>query len=149
MLKLVFRLLLIGLALFIFYIFGIGTAKTIWFRVSGRVVEGKVTGFLAGRYGASVQEGSTAIRNGKRKARRPVYRYPVSENAADSLTGRSDVATLFTFSQFELNEQVTVVFDPKNPQDSFIFNGQLLLTGLLLILFGLYVLYMGVTGRGG
>lgn len=147
MLKVIFRLLFIGLALFIFYVFGISMAKTIWYRVAGRVVEGRVTGFLAGRNSPSVQQGSTGVRNGKRKARRPVYRYPVSENSADSLTGRSNVATFFTFSQFDLNEPVTVVFDPDHPQDSFIFNWQLLLSGFLLILFGLYVLYMGVTGR--
>lgn len=149
MLKFVLRLLLIGLALFILYVFGRSTTKTLWYRMAGTVVEGRVSGFLAGKYGASVQQEATAIRNGRRKARRPVYQYPVSENGLDSLTGKSEVATLLSFSQFELNEQVTVVFDPENPQDSYIFSGQLLLTGLLLILFGCYVLYMGVTGKGG
>lgn len=149
MLKIVFRMLFIGLAFFILYVFGVSTAKTLWYRISGTVVEGRVSGFLAGKYGASIQQQSTGLRKGKKKARRPVYRYPIAENSTDSLTGRSDLATLFSFSQFELNEPVTVVFDPQNPQDSFVFSGQLLLTAILVILFGLYILYMGITGRGG
>lgn len=147
MLKLIFRILLTGLAIFIFYSFGIGLGKTVWYRMNGTVVEGRVSGFLAGRNSPSVQMEPTGVRNGKLKARRPVYTYPVAENATDSLTSRSGIGTLFTFSQFSLNERVTVVFDPDNPGDSYIFSGGLLLSSLLLILFGLYVLYMGVVGK--
>ena len=148
MLKLIFRILLIGLAVFIFYTFGTGFVKTVWYRMTGVVVEGRVSGFLAGRNTPSVQMEPTGIRKGKRKARRPVFTYPVSVNATDSLTGRSDTGVLFTFSQFSLNEHVTVVFDPDNPADSFIFSGQLLLMNFLLILFGFFVLYMGISGKG-
>ncbi len=149
MLKFIFRLLFIGLALFVFYTFGVSAAKTIWYRATGTVVEGRVCGFLAGRNTPSVQQESTGVRKGKRKARRPVYRYPVAASSSDSLTGRSNVSTLFTFSQFNMDESVTVVFDPDNPQDSYIFNWQLILMSLLVILLGVYMLAIGLGGRVG
>ena len=148
MLKFIVRLLLVGVAAFIFYTFGTTLFKTVWYRTSGTVVEGRVSGFLAGRNAPTVQSESTGVRKGKRKARRPVYRYPVSESSADSLDGRSNLATMFSFAQFDLNERVTVVFSPTQPEDSYIFSGQLLFTNLLVLLFGCFMLYMAWSGRG-
>lgn len=149
MLKFIFRILLFGLGLFTIYSFGFPGAKTIWYRATGTVVEGRVSGFLAGRNSPSVQQESTGVRNGKRKARRPVFRYTTGATSTDSLTGRSPVAALFTFSQFEINESVTVVFDPVDPQDSYLFNWQLLLMNLLLVLFGLYMVAIGIGAKVG
>lgn len=149
MLKFIFRILLFGLGLFTVYTFGFSGAKTIWYRATGTVVEGRVSGFLAGRNSPSVQQESTGVRKGKRRARRPVFRYPVAAASADSLTGRSHVAALFTFSQFEINESVTVVFNPGDPQDCYLYNWQLLLMDLLLVLFGLYMIAIGIGAKVG
>lgn len=148
MLKFIVRLLLAGVAAFIFFTFGTSLFNTVRYRLSGTVVEGRVTGFLAGRNTPSVQTESTGVRKGKRRARRPVYRYPVSEASADSLTGKSNLATLFSFTQFDLNERVTIVFSPAKPEDSYIFSGQLLFTNLLVLLFGAFMFYMAWSGRG-
>ena len=128
MLKLIFRILLLGLGLFTIYSFGFPGAKTLWYRTSGKVVEGRVSGFLAGRNSPSVQQEPTGVRKGKR---------------------RSNISTLFTFSQFEINEPVTIVFDPNNPQDSYLYNWQLLLMDLLLVLFGLYMVAIGIGAKVG
>lgn len=149
MIKIIFRVLLFALGLFVVFQFGRSAIKPIWYRISGSVVEGKVIGFLAGRYSPSVQLEPTGVRNGKTKARRPVFRYPIAISSTDSLTGRSDVSTLFTFSQFKINESVTVVFASTDPQDSYLFNWQLILMDFLVVLFGLYMLFMGLTGKGG
>ncbi len=149
MLKLIFRILLLGLGLFTIYSFGFPVAKTLWYRTSGKVVEGRVSGFLAGRNSPSVQQEPTGVRKGKRRARRPVFRYYAGGTTADSLTGRSNISTLFTFSQFEINEPVTIVFDPNNPQDSYLYNWQLLLMDLLLVLFGLYMVAIGIGAKVG
>ena len=48
-----------------------------------------------------------------------------------------------------MDESVTVVFDPDNPQDSYIFNWQLILMSLLVILLGVYMLAIGLGGKVG
>ena len=66
MLKLIFRILLLGLGLFTIYSFGFPGAKTLWYRTSGKVVEGRVSEFLAGRNSPSVQQESTGQEKAKR-----------------------------------------------------------------------------------
>lgn len=147
MTKLFFRLAFIGLGGFLLYAFGGDTVKTVWYRATGEVVEGRISGFLAGRNNPSVQQESTGVRKGKRKARRPVFRYPVAEGATDSLEGRSGAATFFTFTQYDLHERVPVVFAKGKPEDAYLFGIQMILMNTLLSLFALYMMSIGIRGR--
>ena len=147
MIKLFFRLAFLGLGGFLLYIFGGNTVKTVWYRATGEVVEGRISGFLAGRNTPSVQLESTGVRNGKRRARRPVFQYPVAVGAKDSLEGRSDAATFFTFTQYDLHERVPVVFAKGKPEDAYLFGIQMILVNTLLSLFSLYMMSIGIRGR--
>lgn len=59
MLKVIFRILFLGLGLFTTYTFGLDTLNPIWHRLAGVSVEGRISGFLAGRsslpYSASLK----------------------------------------------------------------------------------------------
>lgn len=145
MLKLFFRAALVGLGLFLGYIFGGAAFKTIWYRIGGSNTEGRVIGFVAGR-GRSIQEKSTGVRKGKTRARRPAFRF-AAPGSSDSLTVKSGTGALFTFSQYELNERVPVVFSRDNPEDAYIFGFQIIIAQLLCLLFALYMIKIGVTGR--
>lgn len=148
MTKFIFRLLFIGLGLFVVYFFGADMTKTVWYRLSGERVEGRISGFLAGRNNPSVQPESTGVRKGKTRNRRPVFRYPVAVGATDSLEGRSNSAPLFSFNNYKLNERVPVVFAKGKPEEAYLFSFKLLFMDLFLVLFGLFIFYMGFTGRG-
>ncbi|NUO03433.1 MAG: hypothetical protein HUU01_22705 [Saprospiraceae bacterium] len=147
MTKLFFRLALLGLGCFLLYTFGEDTIKTIWYRATGEVVEGRISGFLAGRNNPSVQLESTGVRKGKRRARRPVFRYPVAEGAKDSLEGRSGASAFFTFTQYDLHERVSVVFAKGKPEDAYLFGIQMILANTLLSLFAIYMMSIGIRGR--
>lgn len=147
MTKLFFRLAFLGLGGFLLYAFGGDTVKTVWYRVTGEVVEGRISGFLAGRNSPSVQLESTGVRNGRLKARRPVFRYPVADGATDSLEGRSGAATFFTFTQYVLNERVPVVFAKGKPEDAYLFGIQMILMNTLLSLFSIYMMSIGIRGK--
>jgi hypothetical protein len=147
MLKFIFRVLLFGLGLFITYLFGRDTFEPIWHRATGTVVEGRISGFLAGRNAPSVQRESDGVRKGKRRARRPVFVYPTTPNGRDSLEARSRTATLSTLSNYALNERVTVVFDKKDPSNAHIFGVQLVIGSFFATLLGLYMVRIGVLGR--
>lgn len=148
MLRWFFRIALLLLGLAIVYWFGGDAAQAVSHRVTGTTVEGQIVGFLAGR-GTSIQPESTGVRKGKRRARRPVFRYPVAAGSTDSLTAKSSTGAMFTFSQYELGEPVTVVFSPSNPQNARIFGFQTIFVSLLVALLGLYMIFIGVTGRLG
>ena len=145
--KLFFRILLIGLGAFLLYLFGADMTKTVWYRISGEVVTGRISGFLASRYSDAVVEDATTFTNGKRKPRRPVFRYPVAAGSADSLEYKS-IRTLFTFTQYALHERVTVVFNKKEPSVAYIFGFQAILMSFLASLFSLYMISLGVSRRG-
>lgn len=145
MLKLFFRVMLLGLGLFLSYIFGKEIIEPIQFKTTGVQVEGRVHGFVAGRGKGSIQPEATGVRKGKRRARRPAFMYPVAVGSTDSLEGRSSTAALF--SNYALNEKVTVVFDPKAPQHAYIFGWQLIFMAILCTLLGLYMVKIGLTGR--
>lgn len=147
MLKIVFRILIAGLGLFITYTFGRDTVEPIWFRLSGQCVEGRISGFLAGRVSPSVQREPQGVRKGKTRARRPVFTYPLAPGAIDSLEGRSSTSAFLMFGNYELNERVTVVFAKNAPTHAHIFGKQLLLSAFLATLFGLYMIRMGVLGK--
>lgn len=145
MLKIFFRIALLGLGLFLAWIFGGSAAKTIWYRSAGQQAEGRVIGFVAGR-GRSIQTESTGVRKGKRRARRPAFRF-LPAGAADSLTVKSNTGAMFTFSQYELGEKVKVVFRKDNPEDAYIFGLQIIITQLLCLLLALYMIKIGITGK--
>lgn len=147
MIKFIFRIALFGLGLFVTYSFGSSFIKPLMYRFSGEKVEGKIIGFLAGRYTPSVQQGSTGVRNGRTKARRPVFRYPKAVGSTDSLTSRSDASAFFSFTQYELGETVSVVFSKNNPQNGYIYGFQLILMDFLLAGLGVLMLYIGVGGK--
>lgn len=147
MLKFFFRIALLGLGLFSTYTFGRGTFEPIWYRVAGTRVKGRISGFLAGRNSPSVQREPDGIRKAKRRTRRPVFVYPIAPAALDSLEGRSSGSTFFTFSNYDLNERVTVVFAQNNPSNAHIWGWQLIGTSFLVTLLGLYMIRIGVLGK--
>lgn len=147
MLKFFFRLALFGLGLFTTYSFGRETVEPIWYRITGTKVEGRISGFLAGRNSPSVQREPDGVRKGKRRTRRPVFVYPTAPAALDSLEGRSGSRAFFTFSNYELNERVSVVFAKNNPTNAHILGWQLIGSSLLVTLLGLYMIRIGVLGK--
>ena len=147
MLKIIFRILFLGLGLFTTYTFGRDTFEPIWHRLTGTVVEGRISGFLVGRNSSSVQREPTGVRKGKTRARRPVFVYPTAPAARDSLEGRSSTGGFVVFGNYELNERVTVVFGQNNPANAHIFGFQLILTALLVTLLGLFMIRIGVLGK--
>lgn len=147
MLKFIFRVLLFGLGLFITYNFGRDTLEPVWHRLTGVTVEGRISGFLAGRNAPSVQREPDGLRKGKRRARRPVFMYPAAPDGLDSLEARSKTAAFFTFSNYALHERVTVVFARNEPSNAHIFGGQLIAMAFLGALLGLYMLRIGLLGR--
>lgn len=147
MLKFIVRIALLGLGLFTLYVFGRNTLEPVWHRMTGTVVEGRVSGFLVGRNASSVQREPDGVRKGKRRARRPVFVYPSTPGGTDSLEARSSTATFFTFSNYALNERVRVVFDQKNPANAHIFGWQLIAMSFLVTLLGLYMVRIGVLGK--
>ncbi|HRF42286.1 MAG TPA: hypothetical protein PK198_26025 [Saprospiraceae bacterium] len=148
MLKFIFRLLFVALGLWITYTFGRDAVEPVLYRLSGTTVEGRIIGFLAGRKSPSVQPEPTAIRKGRRIARRPVFRYPTAVGATDSLDGRSSTGGFLIFGHFDLHEQVTVVMPAENPQNAHIFSLRLIGMAFVVALFGLFLIWMGITGKG-
>ena len=146
MLKLFFRILIFGMGVFTLYYFGGNVVKTFNYRLTGEVVEGRIVGFAAGRNGTTIQEEGSGMRNGKRKARRPFFRYAPVAGSTDSLTERSDLSAS-TISNYEIGEKVTVVFAKDKPQDSYIFGTQVIVFGFLVICLGLFMLWIGIGGK--
>ena len=148
MLKFIFRLLFVALGVWVVYTFGRDAVEPIWYRMSGTAVEGRIIGFLAGRNSPSVQPEPTGVRKGKRIARRPVFRYPTSQGATDSLDGRSSTGGFLLFGHYDLHEKVTVVMQADNPQKAHIFSLRLIGMAMVIALFGLFLVWMGITGKG-
>jgi Protein of unknown function (DUF3592) len=144
MMKFFFRILLFALGAFLTYTFGRAALEPIWLSFSGEKVEGRVSGFLAQRNATTIYRESTGLRNNGRKARRPVFKYPVG---ADSLEARSSTAATLFFGNYELHEQVTVVYSKSNPASAYILGWQLIGGAFLCALFGLYMLRMGLLAK--
>jgi hypothetical protein len=142
-----FRVLLFGLGVFLTYTFARNTFEPLWYRISGHTVEGRISGFLAGRKAPSVQREPDGVRKGKRKARRPVFVYPVMPGSVDSLEARSATAALTTISNYALHERVTVVMDKGSPEKAYIFGFQLITGSLLAMLLGLFMIRLGLLWR--
>jgi hypothetical protein len=147
MTKSFFRIAFFFLGIWLAYLFGNDMQKTIRYKIGGVSVTGRIEGFLAGRNSTTVQTDNSGVRRGKRKARRPVYRYPTTSNATDSLSASKGSGVLFFVFQYEMDEKVNVVFPKDNPSDAYIFNFASLFGSLLPLLFSIYMIKIGVTGR--
>lgn len=147
MLKIVFRILLFGLGVFVTYTFGRDTVEPLWYRVAGVQVEGRISGFLAGRNSPSVQREPDGVRKGKRRARRPVFVYPTATGVTDSLEGRSSTSASLILGNYALHDRVSVVFPKNNPQNAYIFGFQVIGLAFLCTLLGLYMIRMGLLGK--
>jgi hypothetical protein len=115
-------------------------------RLFGVAVQGKVTGFLAGRYSPSVQLENTAQRNGRRIARRPVFYYPVAPGSSQYLSSQAKTSFVPSWSPYELNESVTIVFPKNNPEEPYLFSFSTILGGITSLGFGLLCVYIGLGG---
>jgi len=145
--RLFVRLGMLGLAI---WLIPKGAMDVVWpltYRVTGTVVEGEVVGFLAGRYGRSVQPENTAIRDGRRIARPPVYRYPAVPGGPNTLEGKAKSAFTFSFVPYELGEKVTVVFAKGRPEQPYMFEAGTLAGGTLMFGFGLLCAYISLGGK--
>jgi hypothetical protein len=143
MLKFIVRIALIVVGLVFTYVFGGNLVKTLTYRFTGETVEGRIVGFSAGRNGTTFQEEATGIRKGKRRARRPFFRYPTATGATDSLVNRSAVST-FSFATYEVDDRVSIVFSKSNPQDSYIFGFQIGLFQFFVTCFCLFMIWLGI-----
>lgn len=124
------RVGLLGLALWLIPLGALDLAWPVYHRLTGTVVQGEVVGFLAGRYKRSMQPENTAIRDGRRIARPPVYRYPATPGGPLALEGRAERAFTFSFVPYEKGERVTVVFAPGAPHTPYLFEAGPLVGGL-------------------
>jgi hypothetical protein len=147
MTRFIFRILLVGLGLFLTYTFGKEALQPFEQRATGVCVQGRISGFLAGRNAPSVQREPDGVRKGKRRARRPVYVYPTAPGSRDSLEARSSTSATILFGNYDLNDRVTVVFDRENPANAHIWGFQVIAIAFVLVLFGLYMIRLGVLWR--
>ena len=115
-------------------------------RFFGVAVQGKIIGFLAGLYSPSVQLENTAQRNGRRIARRPVFYYPVAPGSSQYLSGQAKTSFVPSWSPYELNEKVTIVFPKNHPEESYLFSFSTILGGITSLGFGLLCVYIGLGG---
>lgn len=141
------RLGLLGLSLWLIPKGFMDAGLPVYYRMTGTVVEGEVVGFLAGRWSPTVQPGNTAIRDGRRIARRPVYRYPDEPGGALVHEGRAKSTFAFSFAPFERGEKVSVVFPTGRPRDACLFEPGTLAGGTMFFGFGLLCLYIGAGGK--
>jgi hypothetical protein len=147
MLKFFFRIVLFLFGIFMVYFFGRDVVNPIRYRFAGEQVEGRISGFLLRRSKTVVTEPDGHGRGGKSKARRPVFMYPTRAGGTDSLEGRSGMPTFFTFTNYELNERVPVVFATGHPEKAYIFGWQIIGFSALATLLGLYAIRMGALGK--
>ncbi|MBK8700751.1 MAG: hypothetical protein IPN29_14910 [Saprospiraceae bacterium] len=139
----IFRILLVAGGMLLAYIVGKPLAEKISYRIGGDVVTGRIIGFRGKGTSKAVLEDNTGRSNGNSKARRPVFRYPVSENSLDSLEGFSTSGILLPWFNYKLNEKVTVVKELKNPANAYIFGAGILLSDLLLLLLCIFMIRIG------
>lgn len=143
----IFRVLLVIGGIILMVIVGKPMMESIQYRFSGTTVNGKVIGFRGSGTSTSIFDENTASKGKRRKSRRPVYRYPITDRSLDSLDGFAKSTVLIPWFNFENGEKVTVVFDSIKPEKSHLFSIGILFTDTLLILLCLYMVKLGVTRR--
>ncbi len=139
-----FRILLVLGGIILILIIGKPMVESIQQKFIGNSVEGRIIGFRGRGTSTSVFTENTGRKNGKIRSRRPVYRYPVTENSLDSLDGFAKSTVLIPWFNFTLNEKVTVVFESGKPENSHLFSPGILLTDFLLILLSLFMIKLGI-----
>jgi Protein of unknown function (DUF3592) len=143
----IFRVMLVVGGFILLYIVGKPLAESIQYRFTGNSVEGKVIGFRGRGSSKTIFDDNTGQKGKHRVARRPVYRYPITEGSLDSLDGYAKSTVLIPWFNFESSEKVTVVFNKKNPKQSHIFSLGIIITDTLLILLCLYMVKLGLSKR--
>jgi len=143
----IFRILLIIGGFILLYIIGKPMMQTIKYRISEETVEGKVIGFRGRRTSKTIFTENTGKSGTKRKARRPVFRYPVANGSLDSLEAFGTSVILLPWLNFDLNENVQVVFSKSKPENAYIFSLGLLLSDFVLVLLCLFMVKLGLIRR--
>lgn len=144
--KLFFRVMLAGLGLWLGYMGVQDTYYPVAYRFTGTVVEGEVIGFWAGRYSPTIQPENTAMRDGRRIARRPAFRF-LAEPGGVAYIGKHRTSFTPSFNPYELGEKITVVFPDGQPERAYLFAASSLAGGLMILGGGLLCLYIGLGGR--
>ena len=122
-------------------------AKTILYRIGGETVEGRISGYAVGRNTPSIWRDGDGVSSRKRKAFRPVFRYPIAAVSNDSLESYSTASVMLSFTQYELHERVPIVFAEGKPEDAYLFGFQIIIMHFLLLLLGLLMLYIAFGGK--
>lgn len=142
--KFFFKIALFCLGGFLTYTFGRNAFEPWWFNINGTRVEGRIAGFMLVRNGTSVLQEADGVRKGKRRARRPVFRYPSAPGRSDSLEARSSTTATLLFGNYRLHEKVPVVFSKDDPANAHILGVQLTGTAFLCMLLGIFMMWMGI-----
>lgn len=127
------------------YIIGKPVVETLQYQISGNSVKGVVIGFRGSKSSKTVFYDNTAKYSNKNRARRPVYRYPITSGSLDSLDGYAKSTIIIPWLNFEMYEEVKVVMDKNDPTKSHIFSKGILMTDVILILLCLYMVKLGIT----
>ena len=140
-----FRILLVIGGFILMYIIGKPVVETLQYQLSGNSVKGVVIGFRGTKSSKTVFDDNTAKYGNKHRARRPVYRYPITSGSLDSLDGYAKSTIIIPWLNFEMYEEVKVVMDKNDPTKSHIFSKGILMTDVILILLCLYLVKLGIT----
>lgn len=104
----------------------------------GKKTNAEVTGFVFQSNGAQkVQRESTNLFKG----RSPFVKFR-TENGKE-VDSYSKTLQLFSFTGYHLGNKVTVVYNPKNPQEIFILNAKEIPRLLLILAFGILLIVIG------
>lgn len=142
--KFFFKIALFCLGGFLTYTFGRDVVEPWWFNINGTRVEGRIAGFTRVRNGTSVLQEADGVRKGKRRARRPVFRYPSAPGSSDSLQATSSTTATLLLGNYRLHEKVPVVFSKNDPANAYILGVQLTGTAFLCMLLGIFMMWMGL-----
>lgn len=139
-----FRILLVIGGFVLMYIVGKPVVETIQYKISGNSVTGVVIGFRGSRTSKTVFDENTAKYGKKLRARRPVYRYPITSGSLDSLDGFARSTIIIPWLNFDKHEEVKVVVDKNDPTKSHIFSKGIIMTDIVLLLLCLYMVKLGI-----
>ncbi|MFM2392342.1 MAG: hypothetical protein RLZZ546_319 [Bacteroidota bacterium] len=143
----IFRVLLVISGVILLYIIGKPFKEKIAYYISGEKVEGRIIGFRGRGSSHAILEEDSGVRKGKRKARRPVFKYPIHKESLDSIVGFSNTGIMVTFFNFHINEKVTVVKSKTNNEDAYLFSVGILFTDFLLLLLCCFMIYLGIVKK--
>lgn len=125
--------ILVGLAVLAYTVY---TVSVIFY---GKKANGEVTGFVFQRNGAQKVQKESATTSVK--GRSPFVKFRTEEGPETE--AYSKTLQLFSFTGYHLGDKVTVVYNPKNPQQIFILNAKEIPGVLLITAFGILLMVMG------